>query len=45
VADRELLRRDDALGLVADIEQHLVAIDLDDRALDDVSVLEVPEAS
>src|SRR5205085_6641111 len=44
VADRELFRRDDALGLIADVEQHLVSIDLDDRALDDVSVLEVPEA-
>ena len=30
VADRELSRRDDALGLEADVEQHLVAVDLDD---------------
>ena len=30
VADRELARRDDALGLEADVEQHLVAVDLDD---------------
>ena len=33
VADRELLARDDALRLVADVEQHLVGVDLDDRAL------------
>ena len=30
VADGELARRDDALGLEADVEQHLVAVDLDD---------------
>ena len=30
VADRQLLGRDDALGLVADVEQHLVGVDLDD---------------
>ena len=43
VADRELLARDHALRLVADVQQDLVAIDLDDRALDDVSVVEVTE--
>ena len=32
VADRQLARRDDALGLVADVEQDLVLVDLDDRA-------------
>ena len=32
VADRELAGRDDALGLVADVEQDLVAVDLDDLA-------------
>ena len=30
VADRQLLGRDDALGLEADVEQHFVAVDLDD---------------
>src|SRR5581483_8034834 len=43
VADRELLGGDDPLGLVADIEEDLVAVDLDDRPLDDVAVLEVAE--
>jgi hypothetical protein len=43
VADRQLLGRDHALGLVADVEQHLVAVDLDHVPLDDVSVLEVAE--
>ena len=32
VADRELPVRDDAFGLVADVEQDLVAVDLDDRS-------------
>ena len=43
VADRQLPRRDDALGLVADVEQHLVAVDLDDRAGDDVAVVELDD--
>src|SRR5438067_325311 len=34
VADRQFLARDDALGLVADVEQHLVGVDLDDFAVD-----------
>ena len=41
VLDRQLTRGDDALGLVADVEQDLVAVDLDDGALDDVAVVEV----
>ena len=41
VLDRELAGGDDALGLVADVEQDLVAVDLDDGALDDVAVVEV----
>src|SRR4029078_3900845 len=41
VLDRQLTRGDDALGLVADVEEDLVAIDLDDDAFDDVSVVEV----
>ena len=41
VLDRELARGDDALGLVADVEEDLVTVDLDDRAFDDVAVVEV----
>src|SRR6478736_700747 len=41
VLDGQLPGRDDALGLVADVEQDLVAVDLDDGALDDVAVVEV----
>lgn len=40
VLDRELTRGDDTLGLVADIEEDLIAVDLDDRAFDDVAVVE-----
>ena len=40
VADRELADGDDALGLVADVEEHLVVVDLHDRALHDVAVVE-----
>lgn len=39
--DGQLTRGDDALGLVADVEKHLVAVDLDDVALDDVAIVEV----
>ena len=41
VLDGQLAGGDDALGLVADVEQDLVAVDLDDDALDDVAVVEV----
>ncbi len=41
VADRQLAGRDHALGLVPDVEEHLVPVDLDDRALDDLAVLDV----
>src|SRR4051795_10978503 len=41
VLDGQLPRGDDALGLVADVQQHLVAVDLDDDALDDVAIVEV----
>src|SRR5699024_4120284 len=41
VLDGELARGDDTLGLVADVEQDLITIDLDDRALDDVAIVEV----
>ena len=43
VADRQLARGDDALGLEADVEQHLVAVDLDDAAGDDVAVVELDD--
>ena len=41
VLDGQLARGDDALGLVADVEQDLVAVDLDDATFDDVAVVEV----
>src|ERR1700729_527000 len=41
VLDRQLTRGDDPLRLVADIEQDLISIDLDDGALDDIAVVEV----
>ena len=41
VLDAQLARGDDALGLVADVEEDLVAVHLDDGALDDVAVIEV----
>ena len=39
--DRQLLGGDDALGLVTDVEEDLVAVDLDDGSGDDVTVVEV----
>src|SRR4051812_13122868 len=39
-ADRELVRGDDALRLVADVDQDLVLVDADDLAADDVALLE-----
>jgi hypothetical protein len=41
VLDRELTRGDDALGLVPDVEENLVAVDPDDDARDDVAVIEL----
>ncbi len=41
VLDRELAARDDAFGLVTDVEQDLVPVDLHDDAVDDVAVVEV----
>ena len=41
VLDGQLARGDDALGLVADVEQDLVPVDLDDATLDDVAIVEV----
>jgi hypothetical protein len=43
VADRQLTGRDDTLGLEADVEQHLVTIDLYDRPLDHVAILELDD--
>ena len=43
VADRELLRRDDALGLEPDVEQHLVGVDLHDGAGDETTFVELDE--
>ncbi len=40
-ADRELVGGDDALRLPADVEQDLVLVDADDRAGDDLALLEV----
>ena len=40
VLDGQFPRRDHALGLVADVEQDLVPIDLDDSPLDNVAVVE-----
>ncbi len=40
-ADRELRDRDDALALVADVDQDLVLVDTDDRAADHVALAEV----
>ena len=40
VADRQLAAGDHALGLVADVEEDLVPVDLDDRALHELAVLD-----
>ena len=45
VADRELPNGDDALGLVADVEEDLIVVDLDDRPLNDVTLVEVRRSS
>ncbi len=41
VFDGQLTRRDDPFGLVADVEQDLVPVNLDDDTFDDVSVVEI----
>ena len=43
LADRQLVGRDDALGLVADVDEDLVLVDPDDLARDDVALLEEDE--
>ncbi len=45
LADGELARRDDALGLVADIEQDLVPLDLDHGTGHQVTVVEVGDGA
>jgi hypothetical protein len=37
--DRQLTGRDDALGLPADVEQHLVGVDLDDDPFDELALI------
>jgi len=44
VADRQLTAGDHALGLVPDVQQHLVVIDLDHRAGDELAVLDLDHA-
>ena len=39
--DRELGDRDDALGLVADVDEHLVLVHADDRAVDDLPLVDL----
>ena len=39
--DGKLTGGNDALGLVADVEQHLVVIDLDDGTFDQITIIEV----
>ena len=41
VLDGELAREDNALSLVADVEEDLIVVNLDDSALDDVAIVEV----
>ncbi len=43
VADRQLPHRDHAFGLEPDVEQDLVSVDLDHRALDEVPVVELDD--
>ena len=45
LADRQLVRGDDALGLVADVDEDLVLVDPDDVARDDLPLLERAEWS
>ena len=45
LADRELARRDDAFGLVADVEQDLVPLDLDHGTGHQVTVVEIGDGA
>ena len=40
-ADRELGDRDDAFRLVADVDEHLVLVDADDRAVHDLALVDL----
>jgi hypothetical protein len=42
-ADRQLCHRDDALGLVADVDEHLVLVDPDHRSVDDFAFVDLRE--
>jgi len=44
VANGELARRDDALGLESDVEQDFVVVDLDHGAGDEIAVFELEDA-
>ena len=44
-ADRELRDRDDALGLVADVDEHLVLVDAHDRPMDDLALVDRREGA
>ena len=41
LADGQLTQRDDALALEADVHQHLVMLDLDDGAVDEIALVEI----
>ncbi len=41
VLDRELAARDDTFGLVTDVEENLVPVNLDDDTVNDIAVVEV----
>ena len=43
LADRQLVGRDDALGLVADVDEHLVLVDAHDVPGDDLALLDLAE--
>ena len=44
-ADRQLGDRDDALGLVADVDEHLVLVDANHRAVDDLALVDRGEGA
>ena len=44
-ADRQLGDRNDALGLVADVDEHLVLVDAHDRSVHDLALVDLREGS
>ena len=44
-SDRQLGDRDDAFGLVADVDEHLVLVDAHDRAVHDLALVDLREGS